>query len=250
MKKLITLSVAGLIALTGCGEEKNELISAIDGSYGMESGAITTTFSYTTEYDNIDLAGEVEGTLDLAFDKELDSVIGSIEFGDKTDNFEYFIDSKGNITSSGSNQDVLYSSLYEEAPDLSDFVEQIPTPESVEIDVDGSTVTANQYKLELDKLNTNVAIELFDPIIKLGFISAEVLNSDNVTGSFDLTFNVDPETSKMINSKIEYSNEEENEIGTKTDISIENVYSYEEQDVQVASDIESASDSEASEATA
>lgn len=250
MKKLITLSVAGLIAFTGCGEEKNELVSAIDGSYGMESGAIATTFSYTTEYDNIDLAGEVEGTLDLAFDKELDSVIGSIAFGDKTDNFEYFIDNKGNITSSGNNEDVLYSSLYTEAPDLSEFVEQIPAPESVEIDVDGSTVTANQYKLELDSLSTDVAIELFDPIIKLGFISTEVLNSESVTGSFNLIFNVDPETSKMINSKMVYSNEENNEIGTKTNISIENVYSYVEQDVQAESDIESESTSEASEVAA
>lgn len=233
MKKLFCMSLATLLVFTGCGSEENELISAINNSYDLDTGSITSKFNYTTEYENIDIAGTVEGKLKIAFGKDYDKVSADVNFEDKAEKFEYYVDNKGNIITDQMTSDMLFAPLYTSAPDLNSSVESIPEPKEATIKYDGADVTVNQYAFTFDQLDADVAKSMFDPIVKLGFISSEVLQGDVIEGSFKLTYNVNPETGMLLSESLKYASKVDDSLSTKTTVTIKNTYSYDETEVEL-----------------
>lgn len=251
MRKIIFMSLASLITLTGCSGEENELLKAIDNSYDLNSGSIVSKFDYTTEYNNIDIAGTVDGTIKILFGDDYDKISANINFEDAKDSFEYYIDNKGKVVANTQNSDVAYAPLYIEAPDLGIYEDSVPEPTKATIKINDKDVNVNQYSFNFDKLNSEVAKSLFDPIIKLGFISPDILQADEITGNFKLNYYVEPESGNLVKESLEFSNKDDDKLDTKTSINIENVYTYDEQNVtlpegygEVASDTGSEETSE------
>lgn len=231
MKKIIFIPFASLITLTGCGSEENELLNAIDNSYDMKTGSIVSNFDYTTEYNNIDIEGTVAGTINILFGSDYDQISADIEFEDAKDSFEYYVDNKGNVIAEDQNSEVAYAPLYIEAPDLEMYEESVPEPEQTTIKIDGQEMTVNQYSFEFEKLNTEVAKSMFDPVIKLGFVSPDILQTDEISGTFKLDYYVDSESGNLVKESLEFANKKDNELDTKTSIKIVNTYSYDEEEV-------------------
>lgn len=231
MKKIIFMSLASLITLTGCSGEDNELLNAIDNSYDLNSGSIVSKFDYTTEYNNIDIEGTVDGTIKILFGDDYDKISADVNFEDAKDSFEYYVDNKGEVIADTQNSDVAYAPLYIDAPDLGIYEDSVPEPTKATIKIDDKDVDVNQYSFNFEKLNTEVAKSMFDPIIKLGFVSPDVLQTDEITGNFKLNYYVEPETGNLVKESLEFSNNDNNKLDTKTSIKIENVYTYDEQEV-------------------
>lgn len=236
MRKLVIITFASMITLSGCGSESNELIDAINNSYNMDSGSIISNFQYTTEYGNIDIEGTVSGTIIADFSSDLDKVTASVNFKGSEESFEYYIDDKGNVIVSDSNADVLYSPLYDEAPDLEQYIGSIPVPESKTIKVDGEDVLVNEYNFKLDNLNNEVVKSLFDTVVKLGFVSSDILKEENIEGTYNLSFDVEAETGQLVEERLEYMSQGESSLSTSTSISVSNTYSYDNVDVDLPSE--------------
>ncbi len=250
MKKLFTISIAALIGLTACGSEQNELISAIEKSYDLDTGTITSKFEYTTEYNNLELEGTVEGNLKVQFGSKYDLVTANVGYGDSSDVIEYYVDQNGEVVGdAGEEVDSLYAPLYIEAPQLDAYADSIPEPTETTIKVDGQDTTVNQYTLEFAKVDTDIAKTLFDPIVKLGFISSDILNANEIVGKFTMNYFVDPETGLLVKEELSFSNEEDNELSTKTKVKITNTYNYDEVEVELKDTEASEASSEASEAS-
>lgn len=247
MKKLFFITFASLIALSGCGAEENELLNAIDNSYDLDTGQIQSKFDYTTEYNNIDIEGTVSGLITIDFGNDLDKITANINFEGSEDQFEYYVDSKGNIISNTESTEVDYAPLYIDAPNLSDFAEEIPEPKASTFKTEDGEIDVNVYTFEFTELSTDIAKSLFDPIIKLGFVSTEVLQRETIEGNFKLNYYVDIETGKLVAETLDYSNKTTDNLTTKTEIHIENTYSYEENIVELPQS-ESETESEMSEA--
>lgn len=233
MKKVFFMSLTLLILFTGCSSEQNELITAIDKSYDLDTGSIVSNFNYTTEYNNIDIAGTVDGQIEILYGDDYDKVTANINFGEKNDAIEYYVDKKENIINEDSKSDVVYAPLYLEGPELDGYIEQIPEPTTTELEIAGQSQTVNQYSFELASLETEVAEAMFDPIVKLGFVSPDVLKSETIDGTFNLNYYVDPETGYLLKENLSYTSQADNTISTKTTISIENTYDYEQTIVEL-----------------
>ncbi|WOO88175.1 hypothetical protein RZE82_04405 [Mollicutes bacterium LVI A0039] len=247
MKKLFFMSIASMITLTGCGSNEHELIQAIDNSYDLSTGQIVSKFDYTTEYNNIEIAGTVKGLITIDFGKDVDKISAQINFEGNEDAFEYYVDNKGNIIAD--NEQSLYAPLYIDAPDLSEYLEELPEPVYTVVDVDGVETPVNQYTLLLEEMSTPVAKSIFDPIIKMGFVSSDVLQLEKIKGDFTLNYYVNPETGLLVSETLDYTNSTDDGLNTKTTIHIENSYSYEENEVSLPTEEASADVSEASEGT-
>ncbi len=233
MKRIFFMSLVSLIAFTGCSSEENELLSAIDNSYDLNTGSIVSNFDYTTEYNNIDIAGTVDGQVKILFGSDYDKIAANVNFEDKKEVIEYYVDKKGDIITENTDSDVVYAPLYIEAPELDEYAEQVPEPTAAEINVDGAKVKVNKYSFKFEKLNTEVAKSMFDPIVKLGFVSTDVLQSELIEGTFNLNYFVDPETGNLVKETLSFTNEANNSIATKTKIEVANTYNYDETEVEL-----------------
>lgn len=244
MRKIFCMSLATLITLTGCSSDDNELVTAIGKSYDLETGSIESKFNYTTEYGNIDIAGTVSGDINIEFGDDLDKISANVNFEDKQDKFEYYVDHKGNIISDDVDTDVMFAPLYINAPDLDPYIESIPEPKSITKSIDGVDKQFNMYTFSFEKLDTEVAKSLFDPVIKLGFVSTDILQGDIIDGTFKLTYVVDPETGLLYSEKVNFVSEEDDNLSTKTTININNMYNYDQTDVSLPEELSTSEQSE------
>lgn len=233
MKKILYIPIMATILLAGCSANDNELLSAIEDSYDLKTGTIQSDFKYSTQYDNIEIEGVVEGTINIAFGSDYDKITADINFDDNSDKVEYYVDNKGEILSADDEGEVLYAPLYIDAPDLSKYEDDILEPKSTKIKVDGKDVNVNEYTFEFDKLDTEVAKSMFDPIIKLGFVSADIMQADFINGTFNLSYYVNPETGLLEKESLSFTQTGDDTQSTKTTVKIENNYSYEEVEVEV-----------------
>ncbi|WOO89993.1 hypothetical protein R2F61_04665 [Mollicutes bacterium LVI A0078] len=233
MKKILYIPIMATILLTGCSATDNELLSAIEDSYNLKTGTIQSDFKYSTQYDNIEIEGVVEGSINIAYGSDYDKITADINFDDNTDKVEYYVDNKGEILGADDEGEVLYAPLYIDAPDLSKYEDDILEPKSTKIKVDGKDVNVNEYTLELDKLDTEVAKSMFDPIIKLGFVSADIMQADFINGTFNLSYYVNPETGLLEKESLSFTQTGDDTQSTKTTVKIENNYSYDEVEVEV-----------------
>lgn len=233
MKKILYVPIMAAILLTGCSSSDNELLAAIDNSYNLKTGTIQSDFKYSTEYENIEIEGVVDGSINIDFGSKYDKITADINFDDKSDKVEYYVDNKGNILSANNTGEVSFAPLYIEAPDLSKYEDQILEPSPTTIKVDGNEVKVNEYTFKFDKLDADVAKSMFDPIIKLGFVSADVLQAEFVDGTFNLSYYVNPETGLLEKESLSFTQKGDDTQSTKTVVKIENVYSYDEVEVEV-----------------
>lgn len=233
MKKILYIPIMATILLTGCSATDNELLSAIEDSYDLKTGIIQSDFKYSTQYDNIEIKGVVEGSINIAFGSDYDKITANINFDGNSDKVEYYVDNKGEILSADDEGEVSYAPLYIDVPDLSKYEDDILEPKTTKIKVDGKEVNVNEYTFEFDKLDTEVAKSMFDPIIKLGFVSADIMQADFINGTFNLSYYVNPETGLLEKESLSFTQSGDDSQSTKTTIKIENVYSYEEVEVEV-----------------
>ncbi len=233
MKKILYIPIMATILLTGCSSNDNELLSAIEDSYNLKTGTIQSDFKYSTQYANIEIEGVVEGSIDISFGSDYDKITADINFDDNSDKVEYYVDNKGEILSANDSSDVSYAPLYIEAPDLSKYEEDILEPKATTIKVDGKETKVNEYTFKFEKLDTEVAKSMFDPIIKLGFVSADIMQEDFIDGTFNLSYFVNPETGLLEKETLSFTQTGDDTQSTKTTVKIENVYSYDEVEVEV-----------------
>lgn len=241
------MSLASLVLLTGCGSEENELVSAIENSYDLNTGSIVSDFDYTTEYNNIDIEGTVDGQIKILFGEDYDKISADVNFKDKKEAIEYYVDKKGDIITDNPESDVVYAPLYIDAPQLGDYVSQIPEPTQDKIEVDGKELAVNKYEFNFESLNTDIATAMFDPIVKLGFISSDILQSETIAGKFTLTYFVDPETGNLVKEALTFGNQSEGDLAAKTSIEVTNTYNYDETTVELPEGYGEASSEVASE---
>lgn len=233
MKRIFFMSVASIIVLTGCTTQQNELFTAIENSYSLKTGTIASKFEYTTEYNNINIAGTVNGNINISFGDKYDKVDADVNFEDKSDKFEYYVKKNGDIVTDKEDDIIQYTALYTEAPNFTGYEDQVPQPVAATVNVGGVDTQVNQYTFNFDSLDTQVVKSLFDPIIKLGFISSNVLKEDNLEGSFTLNYYIEPTSGNLVKEDLAFTNTEDNSLATKTIITISNEYSYEPTEVEL-----------------
>lgn len=233
MKRIFVMSLASLLLVTGCGAKDNELLTAINNSYDLDTGSIESNFAYSTEYNNIDIEGTVAGKIKILFGEKYDKVSANVNFENNKENIEYFVDNKGNIITESSESNVVYAPLYMEAPEINSYLDKIPEPTQETISIKGKDVKVNKYIFTFDALDTKVAKAMFDPILKLGFVSTNILQNEQITGKFNLSYFVDPETGNLLKEKISFSNQADDTLSTKTNVEITNTYNYDKTDVEL-----------------
>lgn len=233
MKRIFVMSLVSLLLVTGCGAEDNELLTAINNSYDLNTGSIESSFVYSTEYNNIDIEGTVAGNIKILFGENYDKVSANVNFEDNKENIEYFVDNKGNVITKNSESNVAYAPLYIEAPELKNYIDKVPAPTQEMISADGKNIKANKYSFKFDALDTKVVKAMFDPILKLGFVSTNILQNEQINGQFNLDYFVDPETGHLLKEKISFSNQSDDTLSTKTNVEITNTYNYDKTDVEL-----------------
>lgn len=248
MKRIFFMSLTSLVLLTGCGSKDNELLTAIENSYDLKTGSIESNFEYTTEYNNIDIEGTVAGKIKVLFGDQYSKVTADIIFEDDSENIEYYVDGKDNIISNDFEHNVSYTPLFTEAPNIGDsLTDSIPVPTAETIEINNTEIKVDTYEFDFNTLDTKAANTIFDPVIKLGFVSTEILQSEQIDGDFSLTYYVDPTTDKLVKECFKYNSQEENSLSTNTTVEISNIYDYSETTVelpagygdQTTSDVES-----------
>lgn len=233
MKRIFVMSLASLILLSGCGTEDNELLTAIDNSYDLKTGSIESSFSYSTKYNNIDIEGTVAGKIKILFGDQYDKVSANVNFEDNNETIEYYVDNKGNIITESAESNVAYAPLYIEAPDLKNYIDKIPAPTQETTMVNGKNVAVNKYSFNFGSLDTEVVRAMFDPILKLGFVSTNILQNEQINGDFSLNYFVDPTTGNLLKEVISFSNSSDDSLATKTNVEITNIYNYDQTDVEL-----------------
>lgn len=242
------MSLTSLIILTGCGSKDNELLAAIENSYDLSTGSIESNFEYTTEYNNIDIEGTVDGNIKVLFGNEYSKVTANINFEDESENIEYYIDSKDNIISNDNDRNINYTPLFTDAPNIGDYIESIPKPKKTTISINDKDISVDSYAFDFGTLDTKAAKIIFDPIVKLGFVSSDILQSDEINGDFTLTYFVDPTSDQLLKECFTYTSQEDDSLSTNTTVKVSNIYNYDETTVelpagygeQASSEVESA----------
>lgn len=226
MKKIFFMSLSSLLLLSGCSTQDNELLTAIENSYDLKTGSIESNFIYETEYNNIDIEGVVDGNIKILFGDEYSKVNAIINFEDDSEHIEYYVDDKDNIISNDFDQELSYTPLFSTAPDLSSHIDEIPAPTKETIKVNDQELAVDTYEFNFTSLDTGTAKLIFDAIVKLGFVSSDILQSEQIDGQFTLKFFVDPETDRLIKECFTFSNQEDNSLSTNTKVEITNIYDY------------------------
>lgn len=238
MKRLLSMAVVGAILLSGCGSS-NELVDAIDNSYS-NSGKIISKYNYNTSYDNLEVGGDIKGAVTTTYGDDVSLIEGNIDFSGTNNEFTYYANDKDDVYSYDGSEvtEEVLAPLYTESPDISDYIDSIPEPTNEEVEVDGVTYNSDVYSFAFDDgLNTGIASSMFDTVIKLGFVSSDLLTNEDVDGKFSLEFYVDSETGNLIKEVSKFSNADNDSDTTKTEITVVTTFDYEEQEVEVPSEV-------------
>ncbi len=232
MRKIITILFITIIILSGCVQNQDPLIQAVKNSFNIKNGTITCEFTYQNSYENIELASQINGNLTTIIDGKKEHVKGEINFNNNSQPVEYYIDNKGKVVSDYVKSPIAMLDLYRTEPDLSEFADMTFEPVASEVSESDSSEASDSsplktYSITSDQLSTELTRVLFEPIVRLGLIGAETLNTTTINGNFELTFVVDSENNQLISSSYNFRLEDEETLSDSLVITVNNSYDYE-----------------------
>ncbi len=241
MRQIFGIAILSAIMLSGCATTNNELLQAIDDSYSMDSGKIISKYKYETSYDNLELGGEVKGTIAMSYSSPFDLIEGNIAFADTNQKFKYYVSEDNNVYSLENNklQEKAMLPLYTNEPNLHKYQKKIPKPTTKTVTVAGEKYECDMYVIEAsEQVDTKLVNALFETVIKLGLVGSDVLTADTISGNFSFTFYVDQSSGKLIKEIVTYQNQEEEGLASQIKVEIETSFDYSKQQFEVPSELE------------
>lgn len=240
MKKIISLIIIAGFILVGCSTNNTELNNAIYNSENMTTGSIQTNFKYSTDFGNVEVGGDVTGTLKLTYGETINLVTGNVTINDNADEFTYYENNNKvySLDEDGNKVEETIAPFFTQVIDINTLTTDEVEAESTELEIGDTTVTTDAYTIELENtLTGEQATTIFEVIAKLGFISSDVLAAETIPGKITIVFYVNPETGELLQEKVTYSNSEVEDKTSTTNIELETTYNYEAETFEVPSEI-------------